>query len=66
MSAADLDPGHRLDAWTIRARADRLTKAALLAIVSDPDVDLTGTVTLSHLRAAGVPPRDLAILARAE
>lgn len=64
MSTTDLDPGTIIDPWTIRARADRLPKTALLAIAADEDVDRTGTVTLHHLRAAGVPPRDLATLTR--
>lgn len=57
---ADLDPGHRIDADTIRHRADRLGPAALVAITAD--VDLTGPVTVHHLERAGVTGRDLETL----
>lgn len=61
MNAAPvLDPGLTIDADTIRERADRLSKAALVAITTD--VDLTGTVTLHHLERAGVTDPDLRAL----
>lgn len=60
----DLDPGHPIDADTIRHRADRLSPAALVAITAD--VGLTAPVTVYHLERAGVTGRDLETLLAAE
>lgn len=59
-----LDPGTLIDADTIRHRADRLSRAALVAITAD--VDLTAAVTVHHLERAGVTDRDLETLLATE
>ena len=63
-----LDPWVHLDTATIRAHADRLSRASLVAIIASDDIDLggAGTIPIGNLARAGVTDRDLAMLNAAD
>lgn len=63
-----LDPWAHLDTVTIRANADKLSRASLVAIIASDDIDLggAGTIPIGNLVRAGVTDRDLAILNAAD